>query len=88
MLDSITVPLVNNIDSKLYVNLKVQLDFSQVQRNLCTICMNLTYNVANMILKHKIMVNLKFDIEIACYFGYSMTVTFMIDLETNVIVLG
>jgi len=48
--------------------------------------MNFTYNVANMILKHKIMVNLKFDIGIACYFGYSIFMTFMIYVKSDVIV--
>ena len=57
-------------------------------RNLCTICMNFTYNVPNTILKHKIMVNLKFDIGIACYFGYSIIMTFMIHVEIVVIVFG
>ena len=55
-------------------------------RNLCTISMNFTYNVSNTILKHKIMVNLKFDGGIACYFGYSIIMTFMIDVEIDVIV--
>ena len=50
--------------------------------------MNLTYIMPNMILKHKIMVNLKFDIGIACFFCYSIIMTFMIHVEIDVIVLG
>ena len=50
--------------------------------------MNLTYNVVNMILKHKIMVNLKFDIGIACFFCYSIIMTFMIHVEMDVIVFA
>ena len=50
--------------------------------------MNFTYIVANMIWKDKIMVNLKFDIGIACFFCYSIIMTFMIDVEMVVIVFG
>ena len=40
-----------------------------IYHDLCTICMKLRHNVCQTILKHKIIVNLKFDIVICCCFG-------------------